>query len=121
MTKTELAKQLARECGTDILDDPLTIAEAMENYDLTGDWQEMEALIREALAAPRVDYSEGRQDDATRSQVLEALAQGEPYVFIRLNLDGESPKIAVETGNGVGSASDLEAALNFTLNHLRAR
>jgi hypothetical protein len=49
VTKVELAEKLAREHGSDILDDVLGIAEAMELYDLTGDWREMEQLIRDAL------------------------------------------------------------------------
>ena len=49
MTKAELAEKLAREHGSDILDDVLGIAEAMETYDLVGTWEEMEGLIRAAL------------------------------------------------------------------------
>lgn len=121
MTKAELAAKLAREHGSDILDDVMGIAEAMESYDLSGDWEEMEALIREELARQqKVVESMATPADETRFEVLSALTGGGPYVLL-----AATPKpnggltLNMDAGGGVESREDVITYLEMALRHLQ--
>lgn len=125
MTKVELAEKLAREYGSDILDDPMGIAEAMETYDLTGDWQEMEGLIKEALARRegRLDPSrvvEEASDDQTRFDVLAALTDGNPYVLLTASQKGNGGlRLGIDAGGSIENQDDIIAFLEMALRHLQ--
>lgn len=121
VTKAELAQKLAREHGTDILDDVLGIAEAMETYDLTGDWQEMESLIREALARQQqVVESMAAPADETRFDVLAALTDGNPYVLLTATRMGNGGlRLNVDAGGSVYGRDDIIAFLEMALRHLQ--
>lgn len=121
MTKTELAAKLAREHGSDILDDPLGIAEAMESYDLTGDWQEMEALIKEVLARQSaVCEAMAAPADETRFDVLAALTDGNPYVLLAASrMDGGGLRLNVDAGGSIKGRDDIIAFLEMALRHLQ--
>lgn len=61
-----------------------------------------------------MSYEETHQED-TETQVLSALAEGQPYVFLRGDFDGDTIKLALTCGGGVGSAEDIRTMLHLAL------
>lgn len=121
MTKAELAEKLARECGSDILDDPMGIAEAMESHDVEGEWHEMGVLIRAALARQQqVVESMAAPADETRFDVLAALTNGDPYVLLTATrMDNGGLRLNVDAGGSVKGRDDIIAFLEMALRHLQ--
>ena len=122
MTKVELAEKLARECGSDILDDPLGIAEAMDQYDLTCDWQEMEALIRAALNGLNPGHvTEQAQDDRTKADILDALTLGRPYVLLSMEPTDSGITLSMDAGGGINNRAEVEDFMEAALRYLRGK